>query len=199
MWLKVTKIWLILPMYCRVGPLVRMWCMRYEAKHWYFKRWANIMGNFKNIPKTLAMQHQRYLCYQLAESGAKSSCLTPTISAGPDTPTRINVCHVHVHIVTCTGALKKYWCIAVIVGIITLYWGMELIPPRYTILFQLHFVIWILWSAKNSSASAVHPSPGILLLINPNPCTKLLFRSAFIALDHYHSLPTVLPFHCHQG
>lgn len=46
-----------------------MWCMRYEGKHRYFKRWAKITGNFKNIAKCLAMHHQKHLCYDLA-SGA---------------------------------------------------------------------------------------------------------------------------------
>ena len=70
---------------CRHGPLIRMWCMRYEAKHRYFKCWANIMGNFKNIPKTLAKHHQRHLCYQLAESGSGNAFLSPRSSVGPST------------------------------------------------------------------------------------------------------------------
>jgi len=51
---------------CRHGPMIQSWCMRYEAKHHYFKRWATIMRNYKNIPKTLALHYQRYICYQLA-------------------------------------------------------------------------------------------------------------------------------------
>ena len=68
----------------RHGPLVRMWCMRYEAKHRYFKRWANIMGNYKNIPKSLAMHSRRLLCYYLSHSG-ESSFVSSTISVGPGT------------------------------------------------------------------------------------------------------------------
>ncbi len=43
------------------------------------------MGNFKNIAKTLAMHHQRYMCYQLLETstGVDSQYLAPTFSAGP--------------------------------------------------------------------------------------------------------------------
>ena len=59
--------------------MIRSWCMRYEAKHHYFKRWATIMGNYKNIPKTLAMHHQRYLCYHLADN----AFLTKQTSVGP--------------------------------------------------------------------------------------------------------------------
>ena len=51
----------------RCGPLSRMWCMRYEAKHSYFKQLARVMGNFKNISKTLAERHQHYMCYHMME------------------------------------------------------------------------------------------------------------------------------------
>ena len=47
----------------RFGPLIRHWTMRYEAKHSYFKQLANSMGNFINIPYSLAMRHQLYQCY----------------------------------------------------------------------------------------------------------------------------------------
>ncbi|GBM09162.1 hypothetical protein AVEN_176850-1 [Araneus ventricosus] len=46
----------------KFGPLVRMWCMRYEAKHNFFKRRANINCNFKNIAKSLANAHQLAHC-----------------------------------------------------------------------------------------------------------------------------------------
>lgn len=67
---------------CRIGPLIRSWCMQYEAKHRYLKRWAMVMGNFK---KTLAMHHQRYMYYQLLQTstGGDSQYLAPTFSAGP--------------------------------------------------------------------------------------------------------------------
>ena len=54
--------------------------MRYEAKHCYFKKWAKITGNYKNISKSLAMHHQKYLCYKLADT---TNFLTPTTSVGP--------------------------------------------------------------------------------------------------------------------
>lgn len=38
-----------------VGPILHMWCMRYEAKHNFFKRQ---LKSFKNITKTLARKHQ---------------------------------------------------------------------------------------------------------------------------------------------
>ena len=48
---------------CRFGPMVRTWCMRYEAKHQYFKRLAGYMGNFTNVAYTLAKRHQEQMCY----------------------------------------------------------------------------------------------------------------------------------------
>lgn len=50
----------------RFGPMVRTWCMRYEAKHRYFKRLASFMGNFTNVPYTLAARHQNQQCYLLS-------------------------------------------------------------------------------------------------------------------------------------
>ena len=58
--------YLIYAMYvCRCGPLVRQWCMRYEAKHKYFKKIAQTLGNFINVPKTVATRHQRFMCYKM--------------------------------------------------------------------------------------------------------------------------------------
>ena len=47
----------------RMGPLVRYWTMRFEARHNYFKHLAANLGNFINISYTLAMRHQQYQCY----------------------------------------------------------------------------------------------------------------------------------------
>lgn len=46
-----------------IGPLVRAWTMRCEAKLNLFKR-ASHLGNFKNIALTLSRRHQRWLCYK---------------------------------------------------------------------------------------------------------------------------------------
>uniref|UniRef100_A0A1X7UBD0 C2H2-type domain-containing protein n=1 Tax=Amphimedon queenslandica TaxID=400682 RepID=A0A1X7UBD0_AMPQE len=52
----------------RYGPPSRYWCMRFEAKHKYFKNLTHIMKNFKNVPKSLAARHQARMCYQLSGS-----------------------------------------------------------------------------------------------------------------------------------
>lgn len=42
--------------------------MRYEAKHAYFKGLAQSMGNFINLPYSLAMRHQYLQCYLSANT-----------------------------------------------------------------------------------------------------------------------------------
>ena len=49
---------------CRMGPPVRLWCMRMEAKHKQFKKWAQ-NSNYKNPCLTLATRHQQYAAYVL--------------------------------------------------------------------------------------------------------------------------------------
>jgi len=40
------------------GPLIRVWTMRMESKHYFFKRCARSCRNFINITKTLSETHQ---------------------------------------------------------------------------------------------------------------------------------------------
>ena len=54
--------------------------MRYEAKHKYFKKIAQVIGNFKNIEKTVAVRHQRFMCYKMTCS---IDFLESEISFGP--------------------------------------------------------------------------------------------------------------------
>ena len=51
-----------------VGPLVAFWCMRFEAKHSYFKQISHSIGNFINLPLTLASRHQQSQCLSLNSS-----------------------------------------------------------------------------------------------------------------------------------
>lgn len=45
------------------GPGRNQWCLRFEGKHGFFKqkKWHN----FKNIPKSMAEFHQKYMCYRM--------------------------------------------------------------------------------------------------------------------------------------
>ena len=46
----------------KFGPLVRSWCMRFEAKHAYFKDQAKIIKNFKNLSLSLSKRYLSSLC-----------------------------------------------------------------------------------------------------------------------------------------
>jgi hypothetical protein len=45
------------------GPLIRVWTLRFEAKHSYFKECARKLHNFKNLPLTLSERHQLLQAY----------------------------------------------------------------------------------------------------------------------------------------
>lgn len=48
-----------------VGPMTKSWTMRHEAKLSFFKK-ASHLSNFKNISLSLANNHQRWICYEMA-------------------------------------------------------------------------------------------------------------------------------------
>ncbi|XP_065666537.1 uncharacterized protein LOC136087522 [Hydra vulgaris] len=50
------------------GPLRYLWCMRFEAKHLYFKKLASVIRNFKNISYSLAKRHQLRQCWEMTSS-----------------------------------------------------------------------------------------------------------------------------------
>ncbi|XP_047139727.1 uncharacterized protein LOC105845782 isoform X2 [Hydra vulgaris] len=50
------------------GPLRYLWCMRFEAKHQYFKKLAGAVRNFKNIAYILAKRHQLHQCWEFEAS-----------------------------------------------------------------------------------------------------------------------------------
>ena len=60
------------------GPLVKMWCMRYEAKHIFFKRRALVNCNFKSITKSLAVVHQIAHCSVWSTNNPFAVCTTLT-------------------------------------------------------------------------------------------------------------------------
>ena len=51
------------------GPMVHLWCMRFEAKHNFFKRLSHIVCNFLNICKTMAWRHQLAQCSHWSNDG----------------------------------------------------------------------------------------------------------------------------------
>ncbi|XP_076037551.1 uncharacterized protein LOC143022999 [Oratosquilla oratoria] len=55
----------------RFGPLIRLWTMRFESKHSYFKKCGRGLHNLKNLPKSLAKRHQ------LLQAFYSAGCLFP--------------------------------------------------------------------------------------------------------------------------
>lgn len=53
----------------KFGPLIRLWTMRFESKHSYFKRYARHLKNFKNICLTFSERHQMFQAYVSAGLG----------------------------------------------------------------------------------------------------------------------------------
>lgn len=49
----------------KFGPLIRLWTMRFESKHSYFKQCMRSAQNYKNVTGMLAERHQLYQAYQL--------------------------------------------------------------------------------------------------------------------------------------
>ena len=47
----------------RFGPLMRLWTMRFESKHGYFKKCLRRCQNYKNVTKTLSERHQLLQAY----------------------------------------------------------------------------------------------------------------------------------------
>lgn len=56
-------------MILKCGPLIRLWTMRFESKHSYFKRCARNLKHFKNLCLTLSERHQLLHAYLSAGSG----------------------------------------------------------------------------------------------------------------------------------
>lgn len=59
-------------MILKFGPLIRLWTMRFESKHSYFKRCARNLKNFKNLCLTLSERHQLLQAYLSAGSMGKA-------------------------------------------------------------------------------------------------------------------------------
>ena len=65
----------------KIGPILHVWTMRYEAKHWFFK---NTIKNFKNITKSLAKKHQMAIAFHWESTPFES------IDCGPVKTVKLN-------------------------------------------------------------------------------------------------------------
>lgn len=52
-----------------LGPFQSFWCMRFEAKHSYFKQLQRKIKNFIDPPYTPSMRHQQWQCNQFISTG----------------------------------------------------------------------------------------------------------------------------------
>jgi len=50
-------------MILKLGPLIRLWTLRFESKHKYFKQCVRKLQNFKNVCKTASQRHQLLQSY----------------------------------------------------------------------------------------------------------------------------------------
>ena len=70
------------PRYIRkFGPLGALWCMRYEGKHAYFKSLIRILGNFIDLPWTLAYRYQQWMCQRFHAAGNQFLTVGVTLSS----------------------------------------------------------------------------------------------------------------------
>jgi len=44
------------------GPLIKVWTLRFESKHTYFKRVIRNIKNFINVTQSLSIKHERLQC-----------------------------------------------------------------------------------------------------------------------------------------
>ena len=74
----------------RLDPMVRSWCMRYESKHTYFKQVAIALGNFINVPFTVADRHQKLQSFHYFNEGDQElSVIINPLQCGPG-----KYCHI---------------------------------------------------------------------------------------------------------
>ena len=85
--------------------MVRSWCMRYESKHTYFKQVAIALGNFINVPFTVAERHQKLQSYHhFNEMDKQSSIIARPLECGPGKCDPIlNECFVDVLVLSSGG------------------------------------------------------------------------------------------------
>ena len=65
--------------------MMRSWTMRFKAKHERLKRLATSLGNFTNIPWTLALHHQLRQCYEISGSRHGHPPIEKPLEVGPGT------------------------------------------------------------------------------------------------------------------
>lgn len=70
----------------RIGPLINVWCMPYEAKHQQLLAYAKNNKNFQNLPLSIAKKHQNNLSYYIQSNAV----MKPEICLGPKKASKIS-------------------------------------------------------------------------------------------------------------
>ncbi len=86
--------------FIRFGPLRQHWCMRFESKNAQIKKYVS--RSFKNVPLTVAIHHQQWMCHQLATKPNQIS--SAIFYSGDETLSGTVYNNYHVLV------LVMYWC-----------------------------------------------------------------------------------------
>jgi len=100
--------WLIM----KFGPLIRVWTMRLESKHSFFKRCCRTKHNYINVTKTLSETHQ--LNQALMSTG---SFLCDEVDLGSDSMSfdrQIFACNISSAVLNCSQLNSPLQCSAVL-------------------------------------------------------------------------------------
>ena len=62
------------------GALRSLWCLRYEAKHLYFKKLASVINNFKNVSYSLAKRYQMRQCWEWQANNSREPEISSHVS-----------------------------------------------------------------------------------------------------------------------
>ena len=101
------------------GPLRHLWCMRFEAKHQYFKSVISSLGNYVNVTATMATRHQMRQCWDFTSSDFLS---------GEPCPLKSTICSHLANLVCCVCTILSilcklyYYCVIVLYMLSLCYW-----------------------------------------------------------------------------
>ena len=82
----------------RFGPLRYQWCMRFESKNAQIKSF--VTHNFKNVPLSVAIHHQQWMCYRLATRPGQES--SHFLYSGDEVMCSVYDIFVCIHVSTCS-------------------------------------------------------------------------------------------------
>jgi len=97
----------------RYGPFRLLWCMRFEAKHQWFKRLCN-RTSWKNIMFTMAEQHQKWIAFKMSMFGKADASTAPLVLTRRTNAKILVDSPMHklfgkwIHLVGCTVAPSVY-------------------------------------------------------------------------------------------